>query len=319
VRGSGLRCSRVHLTLVRPRLRLGASVGARACVTAPLPAARRTSPQPRTCRAPAVASVTLLQGRTAPARAAPTLVPQPYLLCPITIVALPAFWPPDALAGCCVCTCAAQRHATSPCLPHAPPLLRRACCAAGQLRAGRRALRARVRLAEPLGGRRPARRRYAVPMTPRGYRCVYGGAPKGPQLGAIQRGVEVVIATPGRLNDFLSAQQIRLAQVLPPALTLALLAVCLLLLCAAPAALERSAKMWHNRQCSAQAVEVCKPPAAWAPRSARRSHSCKWLHLTPVAAHCSLCHMPSCHDQLTQTPAQVLMKRLVLAVSLLCA
>jgi ATP-dependent RNA helicase DDX5/DBP2 len=44
-------------------------------------------------------------------------------------------------------------------------------------------------------------------------RCVYGGAPKGPQLGAIQRGVEVVIATPGRLNDFLSAQQVRVSQV----------------------------------------------------------------------------------------------------------
>ena len=47
-------------------------------------------------------------------------------------------------------------------------------------------------------------------------RCVYGGAPKGPQLGAIQRGVEVVIATPGRLNDFLSARQVRLDQVSPP-------------------------------------------------------------------------------------------------------
>lgn len=44
-------------------------------------------------------------------------------------------------------------------------------------------------------------------------RCLYGGAPKGPQLGAIQRGVEVVIATPGRLNDFLSAQQVRVSQV----------------------------------------------------------------------------------------------------------
>eukprot|EP00892_Ulva_mutabilis_P003301 jgi/Ulvmu1/1342/UM011_0070.1 len=43
--------------------------------------------------------------------------------------------------------------------------------------------------------------------------CVYGGAPKGPQLGAIQRGVEVIIATPGRLNDFLSARQLRIDQV----------------------------------------------------------------------------------------------------------
>jgi ATP-dependent RNA helicase DDX5/DBP2 len=38
-----------------------------------------------------------------------------------------------------------------------------------------------------------------------GIRCVccYGGAPKFPQLSAFERGVEVVIATPGRLNDLL--------------------------------------------------------------------------------------------------------------------
>jgi len=33
--------------------------------------------------------------------------------------------------------------------------------------------------------------------------CVYGGAPKGPQLRDLQRGCEIVIATPGRLIDFL--------------------------------------------------------------------------------------------------------------------
>ncbi|KAL3902766.1 MAG: hypothetical protein SGPRY_011935, partial [Prymnesium sp.] len=33
--------------------------------------------------------------------------------------------------------------------------------------------------------------------------CVYGGVPKGPQLRDLQRGVELVIATPGRLLDFL--------------------------------------------------------------------------------------------------------------------
>ena len=33
--------------------------------------------------------------------------------------------------------------------------------------------------------------------------CVYGGAPKGPQAGELRRGVEIVIATPGRLLDFL--------------------------------------------------------------------------------------------------------------------
>lgn len=42
---------------------------------------------------------------------------------------------------------------------------------------------------------------------------MYGGAPKGPQIGAINRGVEVVIATPGRLNDFVESNQIRLGQV----------------------------------------------------------------------------------------------------------
>lgn len=33
--------------------------------------------------------------------------------------------------------------------------------------------------------------------------CLFGGAPKGPQARALERGVEVVIATPGRLIDFL--------------------------------------------------------------------------------------------------------------------
>eukprot|EP00193_Tetraselmis_chui_P004067 CAMPEP_0177768674 /NCGR_PEP_ID=MMETSP0491_2-20121128/9858_1 /TAXON_ID=63592 /ORGANISM="Tetraselmis chuii, Strain PLY429" /LENGTH=522 /DNA_ID=CAMNT_0019285519 /DNA_START=255 /DNA_END=1820 /DNA_ORIENTATION=+ len=43
--------------------------------------------------------------------------------------------------------------------------------------------------------------------------CVYGGAPKGPQLRDINYGVQIVIATPGRLNDFLESGQIRLGQV----------------------------------------------------------------------------------------------------------
>ncbi|XP_026807913.1 ATP-dependent RNA helicase dbp2-like [Rhopalosiphum maidis] len=33
--------------------------------------------------------------------------------------------------------------------------------------------------------------------------CVFGGAPKGPQVDDLERGVEIVIATPGRLIDFL--------------------------------------------------------------------------------------------------------------------
>lgn len=43
--------------------------------------------------------------------------------------------------------------------------------------------------------------------------CVYGGAPKAPQLRDIQFGVHIVIATPGRLNDFLESNQVRLGQV----------------------------------------------------------------------------------------------------------
>jgi len=35
--------------------------------------------------------------------------------------------------------------------------------------------------------------------------CVYGGAPKRQQTGDLQRGVEIVIATPGRLIDFLES------------------------------------------------------------------------------------------------------------------
>merc|ERR1711962_1201096 len=35
--------------------------------------------------------------------------------------------------------------------------------------------------------------------------CVFGGAGRGPQMNDLQRGVEICIATPGRLIDFLSA------------------------------------------------------------------------------------------------------------------
>ena len=44
-------------------------------------------------------------------------------------------------------------------------------------------------------------------------RCVYGGAPKGPQARDLNYGVQLVIATPGRLNDFLESGQVRLHQV----------------------------------------------------------------------------------------------------------
>lgn len=51
-------------------------------------------------------------------------------------------------------------------------------------------------------------------------RCTYGGAPKGPQLRDIQYGVHLIIATPGRLNDFLEAGQVRLNQVIHYSLNL---------------------------------------------------------------------------------------------------
>ncbi|PKA62043.1 ATP-dependent RNA helicase-like protein DB10 [Apostasia shenzhenica] len=43
--------------------------------------------------------------------------------------------------------------------------------------------------------------------------CLYGGAPKGPQLRDLDRGVDVVVATPGRLNDILEMRKISLRQV----------------------------------------------------------------------------------------------------------
>ncbi|XP_028029194.1 ATP-dependent RNA helicase dbp2-like isoform X2 [Bombyx mandarina] len=36
--------------------------------------------------------------------------------------------------------------------------------------------------------------------------CIFGGAPKGPQGRCLERGVEIVIATPGRLIDFLEKE-----------------------------------------------------------------------------------------------------------------
>ncbi|CAI9777327.1 unnamed protein product [Fraxinus pennsylvanica] len=43
--------------------------------------------------------------------------------------------------------------------------------------------------------------------------CLYGGAPKGPQLRDLDRGVDVVVATPGRLNDILEMRRVSLRQV----------------------------------------------------------------------------------------------------------
>ncbi|CAA0820933.1 DEAD-box ATP-dependent RNA helicase 30 [Striga hermonthica] len=43
--------------------------------------------------------------------------------------------------------------------------------------------------------------------------CIYGGAPKGPQIRDLKQGVEIVIATPGRLIDMLEAQHTNLKRV----------------------------------------------------------------------------------------------------------
>ena len=43
--------------------------------------------------------------------------------------------------------------------------------------------------------------------------CAYGGAPKREQLNEISRGASILIATPGRLNDFLDSNQVDLSQV----------------------------------------------------------------------------------------------------------
>ena len=45
------------------------------------------------------------------------------------------------------------------------------------------------------------------------HRCVYGGAPKGPQCRDLRAGVEIVIATPGRLIDMLESRVTNLKRV----------------------------------------------------------------------------------------------------------
>ncbi|BFG24291.1 hypothetical protein CerSpe_105650 [Prunus speciosa] len=43
--------------------------------------------------------------------------------------------------------------------------------------------------------------------------CIYGGVPKGPQVRDLQRGVEIVIATPGRLIDMIESHHTNLRRV----------------------------------------------------------------------------------------------------------
>lgn len=44
-------------------------------------------------------------------------------------------------------------------------------------------------------------------------RCIYGGVPKGGQIRDLQRGSEIVIATPGRLIDMLESGKTNLRRV----------------------------------------------------------------------------------------------------------
>ena len=44
-------------------------------------------------------------------------------------------------------------------------------------------------------------------------RSVYGGTPKGPQIRALQNGMDVVIATPGRCNDLAAMGVLKLSNV----------------------------------------------------------------------------------------------------------
>ncbi len=77
-------------------------------------------------------------------------------------------------------------------------------------RARARPARARLRRA-PLST--PSRAAARIAGAPRPRRCVYGGAPKGPQARDLRGGVEIVIATPGRLIDMLESSVTNLRRV----------------------------------------------------------------------------------------------------------
>ena len=42
---------------------------------------------------------------------------------------------------------------------------------------------------------------------------LYGGAPKGPQLRDLERGVDIVVSTPEKLNDILETKKVNLKQI----------------------------------------------------------------------------------------------------------
>jgi ATP-dependent RNA helicase DDX5/DBP2 len=55
-------------------------------------------------------------------------------------------------------------------------------------------------------------RKFAGPCKIRSL-AIYGGVPKGNQQYALEKGVDILIATPGRLIDFLESRVIRLNRV----------------------------------------------------------------------------------------------------------
>lgn len=57
-----------------------------------------------------------------------------------------------------------------------------------------------------------AEARKVLPSTMR-CACVYGGAPKGPQIGMLREGVHILVCTPGRLIDLMEIKRINLLRV----------------------------------------------------------------------------------------------------------
>jgi ATP-dependent RNA helicase DDX5/DBP2 len=43
--------------------------------------------------------------------------------------------------------------------------------------------------------------------------CCYGGAPKSTQIRALQSGIDILVATPGRLNDLLEMRRADVSKV----------------------------------------------------------------------------------------------------------
>ena len=70
----------------------------------------------------------------------------------------------------------------------------------------------RVHPRPPLHAATPLNKRYGTSSRVKNT-CVFGGAPKGPQIRDLEGGVEILIATPGRLIDFLDSGKTNLKRV----------------------------------------------------------------------------------------------------------